>query len=148
MLFKNRHFAPSILLVFYYQAVLALSTYFIAKASKQLGNRSSESDLNYIAYFFSCFNSLLLKLIFKNFYYHGKKYSSYCFSCLNQDQSLSTDKNKRTYINWAPVEAINTIGDTSDFILDCLSIHLNIIMTMLVFMPMLGYFDYRLVYYT
>lgn len=144
MISKNKFLKAAIVLVLVQQILLAISTYLVALAGKSLGNGKAADTLLYIMWFFiiallayisSSFNNfLVLKL--KNSLW--KDYIQLFFKkhCLTQDFNTIENKNQTTA--WLSGEANLTIEEISYFIIDTVSMYLNVVFTFAIFLFTLG----------
>lgn len=145
MLLKNRFLQITILIVVLQQILLAISTYLIAIAGASLGSGKAKETLFYIIWFFitallsyisSSFNNFLIVKLKNSLW---KNYIEFLFNKHGNNQKFNTIDNKNQLTAWLNGEANLTLEELSYFIIDTVSMYLNVIFTFAVFIFTLGH---------
>lgn len=145
MLIKNRYFTSSAIFVVMQQIMLAISTYFIARAGNALfGARQAEVLHDIVWFFFTASLAYFLsslseyqQLKLKNSLW--KKYIVDTYNSIQADMKVSSYHNKQKVTNWLTGEAFTTFENTAALVIELISLYCNVLLTLAVFTMTLGY---------
>lgn len=144
MIFNNKYFKASIILVICQQIFLALSTWFIAKSGYYLTSGNyKEVKITLILFFIFAVlgyivSSFVSILTIKSKNLSWKRYTKATIGTISLDINISSNDNLKKIISWINSEAPSTLGGATNFYIQFISIILNIIFTFIVFYIMLG----------
>jgi ABC-type bacteriocin/lantibiotic exporter with double-glycine peptidase domain len=145
MIFRGWRFYCALALTICQQALLAISTYFIALAGMKLESGNAREVLSCVSLFFlfallsyvvSSLSSLIAVRASNEAW---RSYTKQTLQLSTLSMQHASDKNKKSIAQWLGGEANSTISFACDFYLGLISVGLNIILTLLVFYLSIGW---------
>lgn len=145
MIYRDWRFLSALGLTISQQILLALSTFYIARAGQTLESGDVRKILLYVSLFFtyallgyvsssaaSFFNTRAANEAWK-------KYTNTTLVCSTENLQQASQNNKKMVAQWLGGEASSTIGYACGFYLGFVSVALNVIFTLLVFYISVGW---------
>ncbi|AMK30284.1 Hypothetical Protein AWT69_001647 [Pseudomonas putida] len=127
------------------QILLALSTYYIARAGLALGQSEVDLAMGYISGFFVFallgYVASSISSLFSNRASNAAwgRYVADTLANSTEHLQLASEKNKKAIAQWLGGEALSTLGYACAFYVGFISVGLNIVLTLLVFYLSLGW---------